>query len=64
MNSEIVFDPTFPEIDMNDFQKQDWSWSIYSYLGEELKEELRPDIPEPLDQPFVIQVYVDADHAR
>ena len=34
MNSEIVFDPTFPEIDMNDFQKQDWSWSIYSSPGE------------------------------
>ena len=48
---------------MNDFQNQDWSWSIYSSPGEELKDELPLDMPEPLGQPFVTQVYVDADHA-
>ena len=28
-----------------------------------MKEELPPDMPEPLGQPFVTRVYVDADHA-
>ena len=27
-----------------------------------MKEELPPDMPEPLGQPFVTRVYVDADH--
>ena len=28
MNTEMVFDPSEPEIDMNSFQRQDWSYSI------------------------------------
>ena len=28
MNSEIVFYPSEPEIDLNAFPKQDWSYSI------------------------------------
>ena len=64
MNLEILFDPTFPEIDMNDFQNQDWSWYIYSSPGEEPKEELPPDMPENLGQPFVTRVYFDAEHSE
>ena len=30
MNTEMVFDPSEPDIDMNVFQRQDWSYSIYS----------------------------------
>ena len=63
MNSEIVFDPTIPEIDMDIFHKQDWIFSIYSSPGHELKEELPPNMPEPLGLPFLMRVYVDADHA-
>ena len=37
MNTEMVFDPSDPEIDMNSFQRQDWSYLIYSSPGEELK---------------------------
>ena len=37
MNSEMVFDPSDPDIDMDSFQRQDWSYSIYSSPGEELK---------------------------
>ena len=28
LNSEMVFDPTEPDVDMNVFQRQDWSYSI------------------------------------
>ena len=34
MNSEIIFDPTTPEVDMDIFQKQYWSLSFYSSTGE------------------------------
>ena len=30
MNTEMVFDQSEPEIDMNSFQRQDWSYLIYS----------------------------------
>ena len=30
MNSEMVFDTIDPDIDMDSFQLQDWSYSIYS----------------------------------
>ena len=63
MNSEMVFDPSLPEMDMDSFAKQDWNYSIYSTPGEELKEELPPKMPEPLGKGFVIRGYVDADHA-
>ena len=63
MNSEIVFDLKTPEVDMDIFQKQDLSLSVYSSTGEELKEELPPNMPEPMGLPFVMRVYVDADHA-
>ena len=28
MNSELVFNPTVPDIDMYYFQKQDWTYSV------------------------------------
>ena len=34
LNSEMVFDPSEPDIYMNSFQRQDWSYSIYSSPGE------------------------------
>ena len=63
MNSEMVFDPSEPEIDMNEFLRQDWSYSVYSSPGEELKEVLPPNKPEPLGNGFTIRCFVDADHA-
>ena len=63
MNSEMVFDPSEPEIDLNEFPRQDWSYSVYSSPGEELKEVLPPDMPEPLGNGFAIRCFVDADHA-
>ena len=33
INSEMVFDPSDPDIDMDSFQHQDWSYSMYSSPG-------------------------------
>ena len=64
MNTEMVFDPSEPEIDMNYFQSQEWSYLIYSSPGEELKEALPPNTTKPLGHGFKIRCFVDADPAR
>ena len=64
MNTEMVYDPSEPEIDMNSFQRQDWRFSIYSSPGEDLTEALSPNIPKPLGHGFRIRCVVDADHAE
>ena len=58
MNTEMVFDPSDPEIDMNSFRRQDWSYSVYSLPGEELKEALPPNMPKPLGHVFNIVCFV------
>ena len=63
MNTEMVFDPSETEIDMNSFQRQDWSYSIYSLPGEVLKEALSPNKPNSLGNGFKIRCFVDSDHA-
>jgi hypothetical protein len=42
-NTRLVFDPTIPDINMNQFPKYDWS----EFYGDN-KEALPPDMPEPL----------------
>ena len=63
MNLEIVFDTKTPKVDMDIFQNQDCSFSVYSSTGEELKDKLPPNIPEPLGLTFFMRVYVDANHS-
>ena len=63
MNTEMVFDQSKPEIDMNSFQSQDWSYLIYSSPGEDMKEALPPNMPKQLGHGFKILFFVDADHA-
>ena len=48
MNSQLVFDPSDPDIDMDSFQRQYWSYSIYSSPVEELKEALPPTMTHSL----------------
>ena len=60
----MVFDTSEPDIDMNYFQRQDWSYSIYSLPGDELKEVLPPNMYQPLGNVFRIRCFVDADHYR
>ena len=64
MNMEMLFDPSKPEMYMNSFQPQDWSYSIYSSPGEDLKEALPPNMPNPLGHGVKIRCFVDADHAE
>ena len=66
-NSEMVFDPSEPDVDTNDFPREDWSLSIYGNVSEELPkskpfEDSGPgDMPEPRGQGFRMRVYVDCD---
>ena len=62
LNSEMVLDPSETDINMNYFQHQDWSYSVYSLPGEELKEVLSPNMPQTLGNGFKIRCFVDSDH--
>jgi len=62
-NAEMVFDPSIPEVVMEDFPREDWSYSIYADHREVPKEELPAEMPKPLGESFTIRVFVDADHA-
>ena len=57
-NTRIVFDPTFPTIDHDNFPRKDWS-SAYG----EIKEEVPDNAPESRGEGFIMTAYVDADHA-
>ena len=48
---------------MNSFKRQDWSYLIYSSPGEDLKEALPPNVPNPLGHGFNIRCFVDADNS-
>ena len=58
-NARIVFDPSYPDIDSYQFPRHDWR-ILY---GEELKEDIPYNAPEPLGMEFILQTYVDADNA-
>ena len=57
-NSRMVFDPTYPEIDMSAFKECDWKEFYY-----EAKEPLPPNMPEPRGKEVDCRLYVDSDHA-
>jgi hypothetical protein len=57
-NSRVVFDPTYPEIDMRDFKECDWK----SFYGD-VKEAIPPNAPDPRGKEVDIRLYVDSDHA-
>ena len=59
-NAELVFDPSYPEIDQSLFQPQDWSSTVY---GDKLEEDLPPNMPKPLGNAMKMTAYVDSDHA-
>jgi hypothetical protein len=61
-NAVMVFDPREPDIEFSEhFPEQDWSYSTMGRM--DMKEEIPPDMPTPLGNPFVIRAYVDSDHA-
>ena len=65
--SEMLFDTTEPDVDMADFQREEWGISIYG----DFKEEMLPilffsesgtiNMPDPHGQGFTMTVYVDCD---
>ena len=62
-NTEMIFDPSLPEIDESLFPKEDWSSSVYATGDCELKEVVPPNMPSPRGRGFTMRAYVDSDHA-
>ena len=60
-NTELVYDPSEPEIELPKFEKRDWTASEFGHVVG--KEETPKDMPEPRGMGFVIRVKVDTDHA-
>ena len=42
-NSEMLFDPSEPDIDMANFPREDWSLSFYDNVKKEMKQALHND---------------------
>ena len=47
----MVFDPSYPEIDHDNFPKRDWD-NFYS----DVKECIPPDMPEPLGEEVLLHL--------
>ena len=60
-NTELVYDPSDPVVDMLQFQRHDWTASEFGHI--EGWEELPPNMPEPWGVGFIMRAKVDADHA-
>ncbi len=57
-NARIVFDPTYPVVDMSSFKECDWR----QYYGN-VKEAIPPNAPEPRGKEVDLRLFVDSDHA-
>jgi len=57
-NARMVFDPTYPTIDKDNFQVHDWK----DFYGD-VKEALPPNAPEPYGKEVDLRLFVDSDHA-
>ena len=60
-NTELVYDPSDPVVDENDFKRRDWASSEFGHLKG--KEEFPANMPEPRGHGFIMRAKVDADHA-
>ena len=61
-NTEMVFDPSKPSINNDDFERKDWSCSEFSSTIKK-ERELHPRTPTPRGVGFTIVGKVDADHS-
>lgn len=57
-NSRMIFDPTYPEIDMRAFKECDWK----HFYGS-IKEAIPPNMPTPRGKEVDLRLFVDSDHA-
>ena len=60
-NTELVYDPSNPMVDMLQFQRHDWTASEFGHI--EGREGLPPNMPEPRGVGFIMRAKVNADHA-
>ena len=60
-NTELVYDPSNPEVELSQFERRDWTASKFGHVVG--KEETMKDMPEPRGVGFVIRAKIDADHA-
>jgi len=58
-NAVMVFDPSEPEINESEFQREDWSATPYGKFMEHIPH----NSPEPLGIEFTMKAFVDSDHA-
>jgi hypothetical protein len=56
-NSRMVFDPTYPGIDMGSFKECDWK----EFYGD-VKEAIPPHAPKPRGKEIDLCMFVDSDH--
>ena len=57
-SSRMVFDPTYPVVDMNDFKE--WKWKDFNG---DLNEAVPPKAPEERGKEFDLRRYFDSIHA-
>ena len=57
-NSRMVFDPTYPEVDMGTFKECDWK----GFYGD-VQEAIPPNAHEPRGKEVDLRLFVDSDHA-
>ena len=55
----MVFDPSYPDIDMEKFDKHDWSKTVYDCGPEDLP----PNMPKSRGLGIIVSAYVDSYHA-
>ena len=60
-NTELVYGPSDPVVDENDFERRDWASSEFGHV--EGKKEFPANMPEPRGHGFIMRAKVDADHA-
>ena len=60
-NTELVYDPSDPVVDENNFKRRDWASSEFGHV--EGKEEIPANMPEPRGYGFIMRAKADADHA-
>ena len=61
-NTEMIFNLSFPDINVQDFERKDWSCSEFSTLVNQQRE-LYPRAHIPHEKGFVIRGKVDSDYA-
>jgi len=61
-DTEMIYNPSKPVIDMDQFPREDWSYSVYASGGAKLSKHLRSNALEARGEGFVMRLYVDFDY--